>query len=64
MLKLALFVLPLGLDTFAVATARGLPARDRTRVSLLMSSFLVDRGADGAATSYSLDVTEGRAPLG
>ncbi len=42
MLKLILFVLPLGLDTFAVAAAlglRGLPARERLRVSLLMSSF-------------------------
>ena len=42
MLKLILFVLPLGLDTFAVAAALGmggLPARQRLRVSLLMSSF-------------------------
>ena len=42
MLKLVLFVLPLGLDTFAVAAAlgmRGLPARQRFRVSLLMSGF-------------------------
>jgi putative Mn2+ efflux pump MntP len=41
-LKLILFVLPLGLDTFAVAAAlgiRGLPARQRLRVSLLMSAF-------------------------
>jgi manganese efflux pump family protein len=41
-LKLILFVLPLGLDTFAVAAAlemRGLPPRARLRVSLLMSSF-------------------------
>jgi putative Mn2+ efflux pump MntP len=41
-LKLILFVLPLGLDTFAVAAAlgmRGLPPRVRLRVSLLMSSF-------------------------
>jgi putative Mn2+ efflux pump MntP len=67
MLKLALFVLPLGLDTFAVATAlglRGLPARERTRISLLMSSFemampvvglLVGRGlgsAIGSAADY------------
>lgn len=37
-----MFVLPLGLDTFAVAAAlgmRGLPHRERLRVSLLMSSF-------------------------
>ena len=42
MLKLVLFVLPLGLDTFAVSAAlgmRGLPARQRLRVSLLMSGF-------------------------
>ncbi len=42
MLKLLLFVLPLGLDTFAVAAAlglQGLPQRDRLRVSVLMSSF-------------------------
>lgn len=42
MLKLILFVLPLGLDTFAVAAAlgiAGLPARQRLRVSLLMSGF-------------------------
>ena len=42
MLKLILFVLPLGLDTFAVSAAlgmRGLPARERLRISLVMSSF-------------------------
>ena len=42
MWKLILFVLPLGLDTFAVAAAlgmRGLPRRERLRVSLLMSGF-------------------------
>ena len=41
-LKVILFVLPLGLDTFAVGAAlgmRGLPARQRLRVSLLMSGF-------------------------
>jgi putative Mn2+ efflux pump MntP len=41
-LKLILFVLPLGLDTFAVSAAlgmRGLPKRERLRVSLLMSGF-------------------------
>jgi manganese efflux pump family protein len=41
-LKLVLFVLPLGLDTFAVSAAlgmRGLPARQRLRISLLMSGF-------------------------
>ncbi|MDP9308969.1 MAG: manganese efflux pump MntP family protein [Actinomycetota bacterium] len=42
MLKLFLFVFPLGLDTFAVSAAlgmRGLQPRARLRVSLLMSSF-------------------------
>ena len=42
MLRLILFVFPLGLDTFAVSAAlamRGLPPRARLRVSLLMSSF-------------------------
>jgi putative Mn2+ efflux pump MntP len=41
-LKLILFVLPLGLDTFAVAAAlgiQGLPAKERLKASLLMSSF-------------------------
>jgi manganese efflux pump family protein len=40
--KLLLFVLPLGLDTFAVSAAlglRGLPRRERLRVTLLFSSF-------------------------
>ncbi len=44
MFKLALFVLPLGLDTFAVSAAlgmRGLPPKRRLRVSLLMSAFEV-----------------------
>jgi putative Mn2+ efflux pump MntP len=41
-MKLILFVLPLGLDTFAIAAAlgmQGLPRRQRLRVSLLMSAF-------------------------
>ena len=41
-LKLLLFVLPLGLDTFAVSAAlglRGLPAADRLKASLLMTGF-------------------------
>jgi manganese efflux pump family protein len=40
--KLLLFLLPLGLDTFAVAAAlgmRGLPPRERLRVSLVMPAF-------------------------
>ncbi|MEP6909934.1 MAG: manganese efflux pump [Actinomycetota bacterium] len=42
MLKLLLFVVPLGFDTFAVSAAlglRGLPKRDRLKAALLMSSF-------------------------
>lgn len=42
MLKLVLFVLPLGLDTFAVSAAlgtRGVTGRERLRLSLLMSGF-------------------------
>ena len=42
MLRLLLFIVPLGLDTFAVAAAlgiAGLPARARLRVSLVMSAF-------------------------
>lgn len=42
MLKLILFVLPLGLDTFAVSAAlglQGLPKQERMKVSLLLSGF-------------------------
>lgn len=42
LIKLLAFVLPLGLDTFAVAAAlgvAGLPARKRLRVSMLMTGF-------------------------
>jgi putative Mn2+ efflux pump MntP len=42
MLKLVLFVLPLGLDTFAVSAAlgaRGPRKRERLRISLLLSGF-------------------------
>ncbi len=41
-LKLVLFVLPFGLDTFAVAAAlgmRGLPRRERLKVGVLMAGF-------------------------
>jgi putative Mn2+ efflux pump MntP len=42
MLKLILLIAPLGLDTFAVSASlgmRGLPERERLRVSLVMSGF-------------------------
>ena len=42
MLKLVLFVLPLGLDTFAVSAALGLqalPKHERLKVSLILSAF-------------------------
>jgi len=45
-LKLVGLVLPLGLDTFAVAAAlgiAGLKGRDRLRVSLLFTAFEVGR---------------------
>lgn len=41
-MKLVLFVLPLGLDTFAVSAAlglQGLPKSDRLKVSLILSAF-------------------------
>lgn len=42
MVKLVLFVLPLGLDTFAVSAAlglAGLPKRQRLKISLIFSAF-------------------------
>lgn len=42
MVKLVLFVLPLGLDTFAVSAAlgiAGLPPKQRLKISLLLSAF-------------------------
>jgi manganese efflux pump family protein len=56
-LKLILFVLPLGLDTFAVAAAlgmRGLPPRSRLRVSLLMSSFEMAMPVVGLLVGHAL----------
>jgi len=57
MLKLLLFVLPLGLDTFAVSAAlgmRGLPARERLRVSLLVSSFEMAMPVVGLLLGHAL----------
>jgi putative Mn2+ efflux pump MntP len=56
-LKLILFVLPLGLDTFAVAAAlgmRGLPPRQRLRVSLLMSTFEMAMPVVGLLLGHAL----------
>lgn len=57
MLKLILFVLSLGLDTFAVSAAlgiRGLPSRQRVRVSLLMSSFEMTMPVIGLLVGHAL----------
>ena len=57
MLKLILFVLPLGLDTFAVAAALGmggLPPRQRLRVSLLMSTFEMAMPVVGLLLGHAL----------
>jgi putative Mn2+ efflux pump MntP len=56
-LKLILFVLSLGLDTFAVSAAlgiRGLPSRQRVRVSLLMSSFEMAMPVIGLLVGHAL----------
>jgi manganese efflux pump family protein len=63
-LKLILFVLPLGLDTFAVAAAlgvRGLPRRQRLRVSLLMSSFEMAMPVVGLLLGHALGQLVGSA---
>jgi manganese efflux pump family protein len=63
-LKLVLFVLPLGLDTFAVAAAlgvRGLPRRQRLRVSLLMSSFEMAMPVVGLLLGHALGQLVGSA---
>ena len=57
MLKLVLFVLPLGLDTFAVAAAlgmRGLPRRERLKVSLLMAAFEMAMPVVGLLVGHAL----------
>ena len=73
MLKLILFVVPLGFDTFAVAAAvgvRGLPARERLKASLVMSAFemampvvglLLGRGLGAAIGGVADYVAAGRA---
>jgi putative Mn2+ efflux pump MntP len=56
-LTLILFVLPLGLDTFAVAAAlgmSGLPPQQRLRVSLVMSSFEMAMPVVGLLLGHAL----------
>jgi manganese efflux pump family protein len=63
-LRLLLFVLPLGLDTFAVSAAlgmRGLPTRERLRVSLVMSGFEMAMPAVGLLLGYGLGHVVGSA---
>jgi manganese efflux pump family protein len=57
LLKLILFVLPLGLDTFAVSAAlgiRGLPKPQRLKISLLLSSFEIVMPLIGLAAGQGL----------
>jgi manganese efflux pump family protein len=63
-LKLILFVFPLGLDTFAVSAAlgmRGLPPRARLRVSLVMSGFEMAMPVVGLLLGHALGHLVGRA---
>jgi putative Mn2+ efflux pump MntP len=62
--KLILFVLPLGLDTFAISAAlgvRGLPPRERLRVSLFMSSFEMAMPIVGLLIGHALGTLVGNA---
>jgi putative Mn2+ efflux pump MntP len=62
-LKLILLIVPLGLDTFAVAAAlgmRGLPAAARVRVSLVMSSFEMAMPIVGLLLGHALGHVVGR----
>lgn len=64
MLKLILFVLPLGLDTFAVSAAlglRGLPRRERLRFSLLLSGFEIAMPVVGLLLGRALGQLVGEA---
>jgi len=57
MVKLVLFVLPLGLDTFAVAATlglAGLPKRERLKVSLLFSFFEMAMPVVGLLVGHAL----------
>ena len=57
MARLVLFVLPLGLDTFAVSAAlgvAGLPKQQRLKISLLMSSFEMAMPVVGVLVGHGL----------
>jgi putative Mn2+ efflux pump MntP len=59
--KLVLFVLPLGLDTFAVSAALGmrvLPRRERLKVSLLMAAFEMTMPVVGLLVGHALGQPE------
>src|SRR5579862_6675147 len=67
LLKLILFVFPLGLDTLAASAAVGacgLTARTRLRVSLLMSSFEMAMPVVGLLLGRGLDRYVGQAADG
>ncbi len=57
MVKLVLFVLPLGLDTFAVSAAlgvAGLPKQQRLKISLLLSGFEMAMPVIGLLVGHAL----------
>lgn len=57
MAKLVLFVLPLGLDTFAVSAAlglAGLPKQQRLKISLLLSGFEMAMPVIGLLIGHAL----------
>ena len=64
MARLILFILPLGLDTFAVAAAlgmRGLPRRERLKVSVLMAAFEMTMPVVGLLVGHALGHAVGSA---
>jgi putative Mn2+ efflux pump MntP len=62
-LILAGFILPLGLDTFALATAlgmAGLPSRERARVTVLFTAFEMGMPLAGLLAGQALGAVLGR----